>query len=111
MSVTGRKPKPSRPREVVGGKTSAEVLASMQPPRGQIEVRERRDGTWRVWYPDEGYIPCPPVCELKHSHDYKQKMVESFYHPTSREDAKLWAAALAEEREVKVFRYGAKKED
>jgi hypothetical protein len=97
--VTTRKRRPQRPREVVN---VVDVTRTMLPPRGHVEVRERRDGTYRVWYPDEGWIPCPPVCDLKHSHNYRQGHVESFYHPTSLEDAMEWAYQLAEGREVKV---------
>ena len=61
-----------------------------------------RDGTYRVWYPDPGWIPCPPVCYIKHSHDYKQGWIESTYAPTDLADAMDWAGKLAEEREVKL---------
>ena len=89
-------------RVVVGEVSSAEIVRTMMPPRGHIEVRERTDGAYRVWYPDEGFIPCPPVCDIRHSHDYKQKMVESYYHPTDLDDALEWAYSMAEEREVKL---------
>jgi hypothetical protein len=98
----GRDRKTRGPREVVGGISSAEVIRQTMPPRGHVEVRERRDYEWRVWYPDEGFVPCAPVCHLQHSHDYQQKLVESFYQPADEDDAVEYAALLAGSREVKV---------
>ena len=100
-----RDTKARKPRVVARETGAGEVTRMMLPPRGIIEVRERQDYSWKVLYPDEGFIPCPPVCALKHSHDYKQKMVETFYQPTDQDDAMAWAQMLAEEREIKVFPY------
>lgn len=100
-----------RTREVVAVHPSHELMLSTMPPRGDaIEVRERRDGTFRVFYPDEGFVPCPPVCDLKHSHDYKQGWSESYYQPTDLDDAIEWATSLAEERQVRVIRYGERQQ-
>jgi len=101
MARIGKRTGTAKQREVVGEDHS--LMRKMLPPFPHVEVRERRDGTFRVWYPDPGWIPCAPVCHLKHSHDYKQGFVESYYHPTSREDAMDWAEKLAEGREVKVL--------
>ena len=93
-----------RAREVVATDGGA-IMRQTLPPRGHIEVRERKDYSWRVWYPDEGFVPCAPVCELRHSHDYHQKHVESYYRPTDRADAESYARQLAEGRDVKVVPY------
>ena len=90
--------------------TSEELLRATVPPAFAlpIEVRERQDGTWRVWYADPGWIPCEPVCRLKdrdrnHKHDYDQRWVESNYEPTSYSDALEWANFLSEDREVRIM--------
>lgn len=77
------------------------------PPRGHIEVRERANGTWSVFYADPGFVPCAPGCDLQrvmrtHKHTYEQAMIESTYKPESYEDALDWAQYLAEEREIKI---------
>lgn len=91
--------KRARPREVVN---VVDMTYVMLPPRGHVEVRERKDGTYRVWYPDEGFVPCAPSCDLRHKHEYKQGHVESFYHPATFDDAVEWAYKLADGREVKI---------
>ena len=83
----------------------------MLPPTGHIEVREKRDGTWLVFYPDPGFIPCEPTCNLSkvmrnHKHSFKQDFIQSTYIPTSYADALDWADKLAEGREVKVVTQG-----
>lgn len=88
--------------------TSRQLLMATLPPRGHIEVRERRDGTYSVFYPDMAFIPCPPVCRLKevlrtHKCDREQGFVESNLPPTDFDAAMEWATFLAEEREVKVI--------
>lgn len=70
-----------------------------------VEVREKQNGTWRVYYPDPGWIPCEPVCHLKHKHDYEQNWIESHYKPEDYEDALNWAEAISEGREVKVVTF------
>lgn len=87
-----------------------ELLLATLPPCPHIEVREKRDGTWTVWYPDPGWIPCAPNCQLNkvqraHKHDYEQTFVETHYVPTSFSDAMAWAEDLAEGREIKVLPY------
>lgn len=97
-------------KEKVRSMTSAEVIIATMPPRGHVEIRERQDKTFRVFYSDEGFIPCAPVCRLgeytkSHKHDYTQKMVESYYIPVSEDDAIDYAERLAEGREVKMLRF------
>lgn len=81
--------------------TSDELMRATLPPAFAlpVEIRERQDGGWRVFYPDPGWIPCEPVCRLKdrdrnHKHDYDQRWIESNYHPTSYDDALEWAWSL-----------------
>lgn len=86
----------------------SEVVMRQVMPKAftlHIEVRERMDGTWRVWYPDPGWIACEPVCKLKHKHDYEIAWIESRYHPTDYEDALAWADYISDGREVKVVSY------
>lgn len=91
--------------------TSDELLRATLPPgfAEPVEVRERQDGSWRVFYPDPGWIPCEPVCHLKeryknHKHDYEQRWIESNYVPASYSDALDWAETLGH-REVRVVGY------
>ncbi len=51
---------------------------------GPIELREKRDGTWTVWYLDEAFIPCPGVCRLKevdrrHKCEHDRPYVQSYF--------------------------------
>jgi hypothetical protein len=105
VALGKRDTKARKAREVVGGLTSAEVTKMMLPPRGHIEVKEKKDYSFRVWYPDEGFVPCSMRCEIKHSHDYKQKMIESSYVPEDEADAMEYARLVAEGREIKVIHY------
>ena len=87
--------------------TSAEVTVLMLAPTKHIEVREKQNGTWSVFYPDPGFLPCPPGCDLAkvvrtHKHEYEQGWIESTYKPEDYADACDWAALLAEGREVKI---------
>lgn len=91
--------------------TSDELLRATLPPAFSepVEVRERQDGKWRVWYPDPGWIPCEPVCRLKdrdknHKHDYEQRWIESNYEPSTYFDALEWAEGMGH-REVRVVPY------
>ena len=104
MLAMSTKNKPSR------AMTSAEVTRMMLPPAGHVEVRERQNGSWSVFYPDPGFIPCSPVCNLNkvlrnHKHDYEQTWIESTYKPTSYQDALDWARYLSDGREVKVVAF------
>lgn len=92
-------------REVTGIISSSEVIRMTLPPPGYVEVREKMDGSWVVSYSDPGFIPCPPVCHLKHKHEYVQPQIDSHYRPTDFEDATAWAHALADGREVKVVSF------
>jgi hypothetical protein len=76
-----------------------------------IEIRQKRDGTYRVWYPEEGFLPCPENCELNkvrrsHKHKFDRPFVESYYVPTSLSDATDWAESLALGRDVILIPYG-----
>ena len=89
-------------------------------PAGDIQVRGHKDGTWTVWYLDEGYIPCSPVCRLKeidkkHTCDYNnrkfiqshfgEKMIGHGQPDRSFEGAMEYAEYLRagnEDREIKV---------
>lgn len=90
--------------------SSREVLTHTLPPFPHIELREKRDGSWSVWYPDSGWIPCSSNCRLGdvlrgHKHDRVQPWIETNYTPTSYDDALAWAELLAEGREVKVLKF------
>ena len=88
--------------------SSSEVMRVSMPPNSHIEMRQKQNGTWTVWYPDPGWIPCAPVCRLAtvqpgHKHDYQQGWIQTNYTPTSYEDALEWADLLAEGHEVKIL--------
>lgn len=90
--------------------TSHEVTRASMAPFTHIEVRERQNGSWTVHYPDPGFVPCAPVCDLKknvrgHKCDYEQSFIETNYKPTSFADAMDWANYLADGREVKVVSF------
>lgn len=70
-----------------------------------LEVRQKMDESWIVLYPDEAFIPCAPVCYIKHKHEYEPKLVESYYKPKDYKDAKNWAEKLAEGRQIKTVKY------
>lgn len=101
----------SRTRETIGIISARECMRMTLPPRGTVELREKSDGTWIVSYPDPGFIPCSPVCDLqralgrKHKHDYTQKLIESTYQPGTYEAARKWAEELAEGFEIKIIPY------
>lgn len=105
MKTVRRTPKP---REVVSVTDSRQVIIDTTIPNlgGHIEVREHQNGTFTVWYPDEAFCPCAPVCGEKHKHSYKQGHVQSTYSPVSRDDADDWAFKMAEGREVKFVNVG-----
>lgn len=77
--------------------------------RGYVEIREHLNGSFSVWYPDEGFCPCSPVCHEKHSHSYKQGYIQSAYTPVDRADADDWAFKMAEGREVKHVKLSREK--
>lgn len=37
-----------------------------------LELREKTDGTWEIYYPEEGFVPCPTPCNIK-EHDKQHK--------------------------------------
>ena len=83
---------------------------AMLPGSKWIEIRQKQNGEYRVHYPDPGFIPCAPACDLQrisraHKHDYVQGWIEAYYHPTDLEDAMKFAALLAEGREVKLLEF------
>ena len=109
--------KPIRERTVVNVISSSEVTRMMLTDTGEmaIEVRRHLDGHYSVWYPEEGWLPCPPRCELRHSHSITHPYTESFYQPKDLDDALAYAEDLAQGREVKVTKLakkvGKKKEE
>lgn len=70
-----------------------------------IEVRERQNGTWRVWYPDPAWIACDTRCEIKHKHDRELHWIECHHQPAIYADALEWAEYLADGREVRIVPY------
>jgi len=94
------------PREVINIISSEDTFKMIGVlGGGHIEVRQKRDGSFSIFYPDEGFISCPPVCDLKHKHDYERGWTESSVVPKNKEDAMTWAQMLAEDREVKFIPY------
>jgi len=94
-------------REVTKTISATETtIMALQPPM-HIEVRERQNGSYGVFYADPGWIPCAPGCDMNrvvrsHKHDYTRPWVETYYKPADLEDAMDWAEKLAEGREVKL---------
>lgn len=84
-----------------------EVMRQTMPAAfaSHVEVREKMNGTWRIFYPDPAWIPCDPRCEVKHKHDREMNWIESNYQPVDYEDALDWADVLAEGREVKTVSF------
>ena len=97
-----------RPREVIGIIQSHDVIreTACKNLKGHVEVREHANGKFTIWYPDEGFTPCAPVCDTKHKHSFKQDHVQSFYHPTDRDDAFAYADQIADGRDVKYVKVG-----
>lgn len=95
-----------REREVINVIDWRETLRMTLPQsRGPLQVREKMNGSWIVLYPDPGFIPCAPVCHLRHKHEYEQTLIESTYKPTDFDDAMDWASSLADGREIKIVKY------
>jgi hypothetical protein len=100
-------PKPRR-QHIVTNVIPSEEVARWTVPAAfaePIEVREKQNGSWRVWYADPAWIPCDPRCEIKHKHDREMNWIETHYVPTSYADALDWAEFLAEGREVRIVPY------
>jgi len=70
-----------------------------------VEVRQKRDGTFTIHYPTEGWLPCPPNCDTRHKHEYQRSYTESYYAPTDLDDAIDYAQKLAGWNDVKVIEY------
>lgn len=93
--------------------TSPEVIKMMMPPPLHIEMRQKLNGDWLIFYPDPGFLPCSPVCAFgqrgmplpTHKHEHEPKWIESEYKPTDRDDALAYSTLLAEGREVKVIEW------
>lgn len=78
--------------------TSGELSRVMFIPGEVVEIREQKDGSYTVWYPEEGWLPTAP--------GQKHPFVKSYYAPVDLDDAKAWATELAAgEREVKLIPY------
>jgi len=94
----------SKPREVTKVISSADAFEQTRPVglSLHIEVKQKANGEWRVFYPDPGWISCPPDCSIKHKHDYDPAWVESTYQPMDYEDALAWAEKMAEKREIVI---------
>jgi len=97
-----------KPREVIGIIDSRQMLieTACKNLKGHVEVREHASGKFTIWYPDEGFTPCASVCDTKHKHSFKQDFVQSFYQPTDRDDAFVYADLIAEGRDVKYVKVG-----
>lgn len=98
----------SKTHEVTGTVTASAVMQKSLAPSTHVEVRERQDGSWLVFYPDPGWIPCAPACRLNqvirgHKHDYQQPWIQSYYIPTSLHDAIEYATFVSDGREVKTM--------
>jgi hypothetical protein len=65
-----------------------------------VEVRESAAG-WRVFYPDEAYMPCVCSDPCKNATKIGPKLVESYFRG-DKEAALLHAAYLVPGRPIKV---------
>jgi hypothetical protein len=109
-------------REVTNVIPSHEAMALVAPKPFPVEVRQKRDGSWAVLYPDPGFLPCAPNCRFGqqgepfrgHKHDTTPNMIETNYKPASFDEAKRIAEQEASSAGIKVIPYtsrGAKVED
>ena len=57
-----------------------------------VEIKEKKDGSWEILYPEEGWIPC--TCD-KCKHKKEAPLTVSFYKPKDYEDAKEYAATVS----------------
>jgi hypothetical protein len=101
------KKRQSSAREVIRVIPSAEVTRWMIPDTSDmaIEVRQRRDKSYTIHYPEEGWLPCTPQCNLRHKHSFEHPYTESYYSTTSLDDALEHARFLAGNRPVKVIKW------
>ena len=69
-----------------------------------IEIKEKKDGSWEIWYPEEGWVAC--TCD-KCKHVTEAPLFCSYYKPTSLEDAQDWLKDTR--REIRVIHQPKKK--
>lgn len=109
-------------REVVSVVSSRDTMALLGAKSFPIEVREKKDGSWVVLCPDDGFLPCPPNCQFGqqgqpfrgHKHDTAPKYIELNYKPKSFDEAKRIAEQESGEAGVKIIPFtsrGAKIEE
>lgn len=70
----------------------------------RVEIKEKQDGSWSIWYPEEGWVLC--TCE-KCKHKTEHPLYESGYKPTDLEDAKRYAKTIS--KNVKIVPLTPKK--
>jgi len=84
-------------------------------PAEPVEIRRKRDGTWALWYPDPGFVPCMcganipaekrTAAQRKCLAETKAgpKLLEMYTHFETLEDALVEAAILYPNTEPKVI--------
>ena len=63
------------------------------------ELKEKKDGSWEIWYPEEGWVHC--TCD-KCIKKTEAPLTKSFYTPASLEDAQAY---LSGAKDVRINRY------
>lgn len=101
---TRKKEPPKQPREVVRVIDSREIVLAWAAAErgGHVEVREHRNGTWTIHYPEAAWIGCFPDCAKRHSHDTTRPMTQVNCEFSSPEEAYEVARDYAGTREIKV---------
>jgi hypothetical protein len=81
---------------------------------GEIEIRQQRDKTYKVFYPEVGFIAdpvCPTGCKVHHKHTRKLKergWEACFGSWESLTEAQKWAEFIAEGRDVKMVPFSGR---
>lgn len=101
---TRKKATPKEPREVVRVIDSREIVLAWAAAEkaGHVEVRERKDGTWTVHYPEAGWIGCFPDCKKRHTHETERPFTQVNAVFTDPQEAVEIAYDYSGLREVKI---------
>lgn len=76
---------------------------SKELSQGHVEIRERSNGSWTLFYPQVAWIGCLSDCKLRHKHQTVQPMEQSGETWQTLSEAQEAAQRYAHGREVKVF--------
>jgi hypothetical protein len=92
--VKSTRQKQKSAREVTGTVSAAAVVNLTFVRMRPVELRQRQDETWALWYPDPGFNPCDCSKKCLQETLAGPRMIESSYIGQTLDDA------LREAREI-----------